>query len=211
MAQKKKNSMKKVVVGLLVVVGFVVVGAGGFTAGMMYKENSMKSANGTAVVANQSQKLDSAGLAANQQNGNNASTANQQNEETKSTIEQQMEDEESFSVDTPFTKLYYPVKWQSQVRVQNIEGDVYTVEFYGSVEGKAETHLFDIAFGGTDGFTVGNITVGDAVTNVNLVFAEIMLDETWTEEETNMIYAMQEDANYLLGMLEKEANFVPEP
>lgn len=126
-------------------------------------------------------------------------------EEVKSTIEEMIESEEAFTIETPHGNLYYPVKWEEQIRVEKVEGDVYTVQFYGTVEDKDEQHLFDIVFGETEGVLLGTLNE----ISVYLVDGGSLETEDWTEEEENTIYAMQEDVNYLMGMLQKEEGFVP--
>lgn len=190
---KKNLQMSLILIGCFVVVGFI-----GFILGMAFKDSKTNTTDNSMNNGIQMQET---------QGDNNVD--NQQVENVESTVDQQIEAEEGFAIETAYGNLYYPTKWQNQVRVHPVEGDVYTVQFFGVIEGKAEQHLFDIVFGGTDGFTVGNLTIGDTTVSVNLVFADIALDASWNEEESNTIYAMQEDANYLLGMLEKEVNFEP--
>ena len=64
-----------------------------------------------------------------------------QETDTKSTVEEMLE-EDSFTIETPVVNMYYPSKWQEQIRVEQTEGDVYVVKFFGTVEGKEEQHLF---------------------------------------------------------------------
>ena len=126
-------------------------------------------------------------------------------ENVKSSIEEMLETEEAFEIETSYGKLYFPKKWENQVRVEAVEGDAYTVQFFGTVEGKPEQHLFNVVCGGTDGILVG--TWGDMP--VYIMYADIAVDDTWTQEELDTIYAMQEDVNYLMGMLSKDESFTP--
>lgn len=133
---------------------------------------------------------------------------------TEKKVEQQKQDEnisekivneDSLIVETPIVNLQYPKKWENQISVEQIVEDTHTVTFLGTVEGKEAVHMFDVVFGGTEGIFLGTMNgIG-----VHLVYTDINFDENWSEEEKNTIYAMQEDVNYMIGMLENESGFVP--
>lgn len=119
-----------------------------------------------------------------------------------------IEEEEGFAIKTPYCTLYYPVKWENQVNTEIQEGEVITVQFHGQVEGKETLHLFDISFGSDEGDTIGTIDAEDGTKiSVNVVLHELLLDESWTDEEKNEIYTMQEDINYIIDRLEQEEDF----
>lgn len=124
-------------------------------------------------------------------------------EDVLSTVEQQMQEEEAFEIETKYGSLYYPKKWESQVRIEIDENDEYTVKFYGTVEGKEEQHLFNVVFG-EKGNKLGSFEKDGETVTVCLDFEENTMNDEWTEEEKNIIYAMQEDINYLIGMWEKD-------
>lgn len=128
----------------------------------------------------------------------------EQQEEVRSTLEEMLEEDGSM-IECPEVNLYYPEKWKNQMRVEQVEGDIHTVQFFGTVKGKNEVHIFDIVFGETEGILLGTLNEKE----IYLVYADPVLDESWTEDEKNEIYAMQEDANYIIGMLEKEEGFNP--
>ena len=129
---------------------------------------------------------------------------NEQSVAQKSSLEELME-EDSYAIETPYGNLYYPSRWQAYVRVEQAEGDVYTVKFYSALEGKEECSLFDVAFGGETGTLIG--ILNDKPVYVNSASVELPAD--WTEDEKNLYYTMMEDINYLLGRLEQEEGFVP--
>lgn len=121
-----------------------------------------------------------------------------------STLEEMLE-AEGLVIKTPIVDLRYPVKWKEQIRTEQVEGDAYTVQFFGVVDGKEEVQLFNIVFGETEGISLGTIEG----TEVCLVYVDIEFDASWTEEEQNEIYAMQEDVNYIIGMFQKEEGYIP--
>lgn len=115
---------------------------------------------------------------------------------------------EDFEIETPDCTLYYPAKWKEQVRIETVEGNAYRVEFYGQVEGKEEQHLFDIAFGGEEGYTLGHLTTrADNRVAVNIISYDFEPSEDWQDAEANTIYAMQEDINYIIDKLEELDEF----
>ncbi len=119
---------------------------------------------------------------------------------------------EAIEISTKYGTLLYPKEWESNLRTEIVDSDVYKVEFYGTVEGKKEQHLFDLSFNGTEGYNLGTLTTetGEAV-QINIESYDFELDDTWTEDERFVLYSMQEDINYIIGMLVEGGNFtIPE-
>lgn len=119
---------------------------------------------------------------------------------------------EAIEIVTNYGTLLYPKAWESNLRTEIVDSDVYKVEFYGTVEGKTEQHLFDLSFNGTEGYNLGTLTTetGEAV-QINIESYDFELDDTWTEDERFVLYSMQEDINYIIGMLVEGGNFtIPE-
>ena len=119
---------------------------------------------------------------------------------------------EAIEIVTKHGTLLYPKEWESNLRTEIVDSDVYKVEFYGTVEGKTEQHLFDLSFNGTEGYNLGTLTTetGEAV-QINIESYDFELDDTWTEDERFVLYSMQEDINYIIGMLVEGGNFtIPE-
>lgn len=102
---------------------------------------------------------------------------------------------------TPYCTLYYPVTWQDQIRVDQVEKEVCTVRFYGRVSGKGEKLLFSVIFGGDEGEQVGALmTDRDELVTVNIQMEELILPG-WSEEDQAEIYSMQEAVNQLIAQL----------
>ncbi len=114
----------------------------------------------------------------------------------------------SVEIDTKYCTLLYPKEWENNLRTEIVDKDEYKVEFYGTVEEKSEQHLFDVIFNGSSGYHVGTLTM-DGVEGVQLNIEpyESDFDDTWTDEEKDIIYAMSEDVNYIIGMLENSGAF----
>lgn len=115
---------------------------------------------------------------------------------------------EAIEISTKYGTLLYPKEWESNLRTEIVDSDVYKVEFYGTVEGKKEQHLFDLSFNGTEGYNLGTLTTetGEAV-QINIESYDFEFDDSWAEDEKNLICAMQEDINYTIGMLAENGNF----
>ena len=123
-------------------------------------------------------------------------------ENDTSTIDQMLE-EKGYKIKTDFGTLYYPKKWKNQIRIEESDSDVYSVKFYATINENKEVHIFDIVFGKTKGVLLGSLDG----TNVYLVYSENSYEETCNEKELNTIYEMQDDVNYIIGMLKKDNRF----
>lgn len=119
---------------------------------------------------------------------------------------------EAIEIVTKYGTLLYPLEWESNLRTEIVDKEEYKVEFYGTVEGKKEQHLFDLSFNGTEGYNLGTLkTEGGEDVAINIVSYDFELDDTWTEDEQFVLYSMQEDINYIIGMLAEGGNFtIPE-
>lgn len=124
------------------------------------------------------------------------------------TIEEQIQDENALVIETKFGNLYYPEKWEEYLRTEIREDDLYIVEFYGCIDGKDEQHIFEIVFGESDGMLLGQLEADGEKVDVYLVANDFEFTGAWTDEDINIICSMQEDMNYLIGMLEKQEGFV---
>lgn len=117
----------------------------------------------------------------------------------------EMSAEEDIAIETPFVDLYYPEKWDGLLRIEEREGDTYTVRFFAQIEEREEQHIFDIIFGKTEGILLGTLNE----TEIYMFYTELIFAENWSEEDKNTIYAMQEDVNHIIEMLQKEDGFTP--
>ncbi len=118
------------------------------------------------------------------------------------------DEREAIEIETKYCTFYYPLEWEKNLRTEIVDKDDYKVEFYGTVEGKKEQHLFDLIFNGAVGYNLGTIRTesGEDVA-INIESYEFKSDDTWTEDEEFILYAMQEDINYIIGMLAENENF----
>lgn len=109
---------------------------------------------------------------------------------------------EDMAIDTPHGELHYPSKWADDLTTRIDEMNGYTVAFYCSMEGHEDVYLFAVHFGGGQGSYVKTVWDGNGNSvDIRLSVTELSLDDTWTQEESDVAYAMQEDLNYLLEKL----------
>ncbi len=137
------------------------------------------------------------------QNETSAST-----EKSSLTVGAPDDSREAIEIATKYGTLLYPHEWEKNLRTEIVDKEEYKVEFYGTVEGKTEQHLFDLLFNGEKGYNLGTLTTetGEAV-QLNIESYDFELDDSWTEDEKFTLYAMQEDINYTIGMLSENGNF----
>lgn len=114
------------------------------------------------------------------------------------------------AIETPYCTLYYPEQWADNLRTE-ITGEEFdmAVGFYGTVA-QEEYLLFTLYFGGAEGFPAGVLEIQDGVMlDVTLDIADLEMNDSWNQEETERICAMQEAMNDVLSYLEMEEKFVP--
>lgn len=114
------------------------------------------------------------------------------------------EDDEDMTIDTPKGELHYPARWNDSLRIEIRQETVCSVEFYCTLEGFEDVLLFIIHFGGEEGFDVMDFTCADGTTvALHMTICEIEPDINWTDAQKTLVFAMQEDLNYLLAALSK--------
>ena len=113
---------------------------------------------------------------------------------------------ECIELETPFATLKFQEDYTDRIRMEIVEGDIYIVEFYGTLESKEEIHLSDIAFGGDEGNIVGFLTVGEETVSVNMIYHD--QDGEWTEDELIEIQDMQRAVEFVMDELVEENGFL---
>lgn len=108
------------------------------------------------------------------------------------------EGEETCPIETRYCVLRYPERWKEQVQVTIEEQGVYTVKF--SADGVA---LFDLAFGGGDGYVLGTLKLDEGNVPVRITSYEVEFES----EQYDTYCAMQEDVNVILNGLWTEYEF----
>ncbi len=113
---------------------------------------------------------------------------------------QATEESAAIIIDTPYIPLTYPIKWIDYLELEeSSSGEMYQVDFFGQVVNKEAQHLFTIQFGAESDLTIGVVyNEAEGIIPVNVIVGTYFPDNTWTEDEKNIIYAMREDLNYLI-------------
>lgn len=105
------------------------------------------------------------------------------------------------SIETEYGVLNYPAKWKHCLSTEQI--NEYMLEFRCCIPDRDPVLLFTVLLHSEDGDIISSITDENGVqTALSIWIAELELDENWTDAERDMIYAMQEDMNYLLDALQ---------
>ena len=108
-------------------------------------------------------------------------------------------------VETPYVQLKYPGKWKKQIRVEQIDGEVYTVVFYGTASSSYEMYLFSIRFNDPGSEPIGVLKTSEGIDIPMSVVVEDLLFDPETDQETmDVYYAMLDDVNYLISQLPLE-------
>ena len=111
-------------------------------------------------------------------------------------------DEETFSIETRYCVLSYPTKWKDATTVDITDTSVYTVSFSaGAVK------LFDLMFGGTEGYKLGTLPYNGEVLTISLISYDIDCN-SMSEEQFFSYCAMQEDVNVIVSRLIENYGFV---
>lgn len=115
-------------------------------------------------------------------------------------------DVQEIQINTPYCTLYFPGTWQDMLRTEQTElpeADSLVVAFYGKLEAHEDQHVFDILIQNekTED-SLGAILCTDGEKRyVTTVFYSTDSIESWPETDKNLIYAMQEDINYIIDKL----------
>ena len=106
---------------------------------------------------------------------------------------------EDILVDTPYGELHFPGKWEDYLMTQQ-EDDL--VDFYALFPDHDPALLFTVVFETANGHASGVITAENgSQTDLAIVIHDLELIGDWSDGEIDIVYAMQEDMNYLLDML----------
>ena len=115
------------------------------------------------------------------------------------------------TIETPYLNLRYPMEWESYLRCnQTSSAQLHTVSFECAIANQV-IPLFDVYFGYTDmGEQMGYLQMEEQKVPVCVLFYEFVPDDTWREEDTFALYAMQEAANDLVACMMAEENYLPQ-
>ncbi len=115
----------------------------------------------------------------------------------------------SFQIETPFMTLEYPMRWEGKIQTRWIGNDQNgRMVFSTKLDRQEVVELFKIHFNEDAQIPVGVLNTEEKKdVYIGFSFAEISFDESWTEDEKNELYAMQEDVNFIIQQLSKDERF----
>ena len=171
--RKKENRNLKVIIVILLVVLFVLfVGILGINGKKNINENKNQDQD-----VNIEQDMQGSGVVS----GNQNTQVNESQDDQESG--ENLEEEKGFDIETLYATLCYPEKWKDVVTVRKIDGTYFTVGFYGTIGEKTDIQLFDMIFGGEEGFTLGYLQVEDVTINVNIISYDEEAKAVLSDEE----------------------------
>ena len=145
------------------------------------------------------------GCAAKNENNPEKSTEEPQNTETQET-KFYTTDEDCYSIETKYGTLEYPEKWKELTKIKIRNDDPYTVQFF-CVTSAGDVPLFDLHFGGGEGFLLG--TLPQDGKNITMYLESFDIDQSaMSEEEYFNCCAMGEDVNVIISRLIEKNGFV---
>ena len=130
------------------------------------------------------------------------------NEEGKPTPNYMDDASQTYDISTEYCTLQYPEKWKDKVETNVSEGEVYTVAFSATVNDETYS-LFDICFGGEQGYAIGEINVNAQTIPVSVVTYELAFSDGMEQETQMDLLAMQEDVNTVIQSLGQYNGFTP--
>ena len=104
-------------------------------------------------------------------------------------------------IQTEIGILNFPGKWEDYLITELVDG--YALEFYCSLLEHDPVLVFTVLLRSEDGDIISHITDEDGVQHtISIWIAHPEFDHSWSAAEVDMVYAMQEDMNYLLSDFE---------
>ena len=112
-------------------------------------------------------------------------------------------------IQTTYGNMEYPGEYRQNLVVDRNFNNGYEVKFYAKMESGEKIHLFDVIIGGEGESHIGRITAKNGNSGeLYITSYEFEPDNSWSEEEIQMILGMQEAVNYTLEKLENSGALV---
>ena len=111
---------------------------------------------------------------------------------------------ESVEIRTPYCVLNYPKEWETNLKVEAIEGEFYTLNFYCILDNEVQEMLFSFVFGGDEGEQLGVLKNGENKYVPVYLVLETIDSEIHRQEDADIYYEMQEAVNVLIAQMSLE-------
>ena len=112
-------------------------------------------------------------------------------------------------ITTPYVTLRYSEKWLNYLKTEKNFKEESNVTFFACIDGK-NIELFTVHFNEDGAMPIGVLNLESNSVYIAFSYADLKLDDTWTQNEKDIVNAMQEQINYIINRLKEEKNFVPE-
>lgn len=113
---------------------------------------------------------------------------------------------EDILIQTPFCNLSYPGQWEKYLHVEHGGGKDYAVDFYTRFDADVKIHLFRVKFSSNTETAMMVVKDGNGEpVGVSVEMSEIP-GEGLTQDQLDVVYAMQDAMNELLDTLAKESS-----
>lgn len=132
-------------------------------------------------------------------------------QEGENTLTEEVEKElETMKIVTPYCELEYPAQWKEYLEYEEDTGEDRVSKTFYYRAGDQKIRLFSVHLGGSGmGDLIGWIEEKERSVRVYVEMSDLELDDTLTEEEQTIVYAMAEGINDTIGGLKKQGKFIP--
>lgn len=108
---------------------------------------------------------------------------------------------EDHIISTLYGDLHFPGDWAPFLKTEITENP-YTVTFFAVLDGRDNPQkLFSLTFGGKAEEAAAAVRTGDGYVALAVINEDFIPDDTWTDQEVNIVFTMQEALNTVLENL----------
>lgn len=115
-------------------------------------------------------------------------------------------------LDTPCGSFDFASTWGDSIRFEDLSDDERFITVAYGTSGDREAELFTICMGpgSTEGYRLGTLpNHSGEPTEICFTVTEFLPDDTWSQEDRNAIYAMQEGINDFISQVQASDGFIP--
>ena len=114
------------------------------------------------------------------------------------------------AISTPYVDLHYPENWLNYLKTEKNFDEENNVTFFASLDEKKDVELFTVHFNEDGEISLGVLNLEDERVYIAFSYAELKFDDTWTQNDIDVVCAMQEQINYIIENLKEEPGFIGE-
>ena len=133
-------------------------------------------------------------------------SSQEKSNDNKSTQEFYSSDDEVFEINTDYAVLKYPSEYKEIVKTSVTNENPYTISFTTEIN-KTDIKLFDIVFGGSDGYKLGTLKKDGKSIEVYTVDYSANFSTELSDEEMNTLNTLTQKINVVISNLIKDYDF----